>query len=279
MSSTSRRAQARASLRREGLQADEPAVGSDPLGGQVAIVTGVGVGNIGAAVAVALANAGANLVLADRLEGTTEQCADDIRNLGREAITVVADLLRPQAAVDLVEATVSRWGRVDILVNLVGGMSEPGVPVWELSEKAWDFTLALNLKPMFLCTKGVLPVMMAARRGCIVNVASTDAGGSVEHIHYSTAKAGVIAFTRSCALQVAPFNINVNVVSPGATLTSGVIQAGILDPNQDWTLRNPLGRPNEPLDVAEAVRFLCSRGARNITGAHLTVAGGLNPMC
>ncbi len=120
--------------------------------------------------------------------------------------------------------------------------------------------------------------MIGQRSGSIVNIASIDAGGSEEHAHYATAKAGVLAFTRSCALQTAPYDIPVNAVSPGPTLTASVVNAGILDAQQDWSSTLPLGRPNQPGDVAEVVGFLCSDAARNITGTEVVIAGGRHPL-
>ena len=111
-----------------------------------------------------------------------------------------------------------------------------------------------------------------------MNIASTDAGGSKENAHYATAKAGVLAFTRSCALQAAPYGVRVNCILPGPTITASVVKAGIFDPDKDWSSSIPLGRPNEPSDVAEVVRFLCSDAARNITGTEIVVAGGSLPL-
>jgi NAD(P)-dependent dehydrogenase (short-subunit alcohol dehydrogenase family) len=249
-----------------------------PLDDAVAIVTGSGSGGIGAATALRLAAAGANVLLNDRLEGTTDPYVERIRDMDRDAINVVANLMRPEGAQALVDAALERWGRLDILVNVVGGMRHGDIRIWDLPEDAWDFTMNLNLKTTFLCTKAVLPQMMSQRSGRIVNIASTAAAGAANQAHYATAKAGVIAFTRSCAAQLAPYNVNVNVVSPGPTITEGVVKAGILDPNRDWSREIPLGRPNEPDDIAQTVLFLCSDASRNMTGANLTVAGGLNPM-
>jgi 3-oxoacyl-[acyl-carrier protein] reductase len=251
---------------------------AQPLTDAVAIVTGSGAGGIGAATALRLAAAGANVVLNDRLEGTTDPYVEQIRDMGRDAISVVANLVRAEGAAAVVDAALERWGRLDILVNVVGGMKYGDIRVWDLPEEAWDFTMNLNLKTTFLCTKAALPHMIAQRSGRIVNIASTSAAGAPQHVHYATAKAGVIAFTRSCAHQLAPYNVNVNVVSPGPTITEGVVKAGIIDPDRDWSDELPLGRPNQPDDIAQAVLFLCTDASRNMTGAHLTVAGGLNPL-
>lgn len=249
-----------------------------PLEGAAAIVTGAGTGGIGAATALRLAAAGADVLLNDRIEGTTDPYVSQIRAMGRDSVNVVANLMRPEGVAAVVDTALERWGRIDILVNVVGGMRFGDIRVWELPEDAWDFTIDLNLKTTFLCTKAVAPHMIEQRRGRIVNIASTSAAGEGAHAHYSAAKAGIIAFTRSCAAQLASYDVNVNVVSPGPTITESVVKAGILDPNRDWSRELPLGRPNDPDDIAQTVLFLCSQGSRNMTGAHLTVASGLNPL-
>jgi NAD(P)-dependent dehydrogenase (short-subunit alcohol dehydrogenase family) len=248
---------------------------SAPLDGKVAVVTGSGAGGIGAASALRLAGAGANVVLNDRLEGTTADTERAIRDLGRDAVGVVANVLRPEGAGAVVDAALERWGRIDILVNVVGGMKFGDIRIWDLPEDAWDFTIALNLKSTFLCTKAVLPHMMDRRDGRIINFSSTAAVGSPEHAHYATAKAGIVAFTRSCAAQLAPYNVTVNAISPGPTLTESVLNAGFLRADSNWADQVPLGRPNQPDDIAQSVLFLASDAGRNITGVNLAVAGGL----
>lgn len=241
----------------------------------MAVVTGSGAGGIGEATAVRLAEAGARIVLNDRIEGTTESVIERVAAAGGEAIAVVANMMRADAAEAVIGAAVERWGRLDILVNVVGGMRHGNMPVWELPEDAWDFTIALNLKTTFLATKFAAPLMIEQRSGRIVNIASISATGAPQHAHYAAAKAGVIGFTRSCAAQLARYDVTVNAVSPGATMTDAVVRAGFVDARTDWSRQIPLGRPNEPGDIADAVYFLASDAARNITGANLTVAGGL----
>jgi NAD(P)-dependent dehydrogenase (short-subunit alcohol dehydrogenase family) len=243
-----------------------------------AIVAGVSDGNIGAAIALALAEAGADLLLVDRLPGTTDQCEAEIRDAGGSVITVATDLMTGTGTEEMMRVATSTFPRIDILVNAIGGMKEPGVPVWELSDRARTFTLNINLLPLFNATRRVMPIMIERRSGIIVNIASIDARGSKENVPYATAKAGVIAFTRSCALQAAEYGVRVNCVIPGPTITASVVRAGIFDPDKDWSSTIPLGRPNKPKDVAEVVRFLCSDAARNITGSEVVVAGGSYPV-
>jgi len=134
--------------------------------------------------------------------------------------------------------------------------------------------MGLDTRGLFHCTQLAVPGMIERRAGRIVNIASTSWAGDALHPHYAAAKAAVVAFTRSCAVQLAPFGVNVNAVAPGPTLTGVAHRAGF--GHRDWS-GIPLGRPNEPDDVADAVLFLLSDAARNISGQLLTVAGGLNP--
>lgn len=249
--------------------------GTASLEGRVAVVTGSGAGGIGAASALLLAGAGANIVLNDRVEGTTEAGERAIKERGVDVVSVVANVLKPEGASAVIDAALERWGRLDILVNVVGGMKFGDVRIWDMPEDAWDFTINLNLKSTFLCTKAALPPMMEQRDGRIINFSSTSAIGSPEHAHYATAKAGIVAFTRSCAAQLAPYNVTVNAISPGPTLTESVLKAGFLRADSDWTNEVPLGRPNQPDDVAQAVLFLAADTGRNVTGLNLAVAGGL----
>jgi NAD(P)-dependent dehydrogenase (short-subunit alcohol dehydrogenase family) len=144
----------------------------------------------------------------------------------------------------------------------------------ELTEEEWNGTLALNLNATFHCTQLVLPGMMERRWGKIVNITSAAWGGSPDRIHYSVGKAGVVAFTRNAALYLAPYDINVNTIAPGLTVARWMEEGRTLPPG---TGTNPLNRINQPDDIAEAVLFLVSEGARNISGQVLTVAGGRNP--
>ncbi len=255
------------------------------VGGHKAVVTGSG-GAMGAAIAVRLAEEGADVVLNDRLPDLTDETESVIRELGRDVVSVVANVTRREGAEQVINAALARWGRVDILVNVVGGVRPPVVnPIWKISEEDWEFAMGINLRGTFHCTQLVCPAMMARRSGKIVNIASNSWAGEAIHAHYAVAKAGVVAFTRSVASQLGPYNINVNAVAPGATRRSARIAAHIETPLGDESppvamsvaTTGPLGRRNEPVDIANAVLFLASEESRNISGQLITVAGGNNP--
>jgi NAD(P)-dependent dehydrogenase (short-subunit alcohol dehydrogenase family) len=247
------------------------------LAGQVAVVTGSG-GAMGGAIAERLAGAGAHIVLNDRVPDRVDAHRAAVEAHGVTAVSVIASTSRPVGAQAVIAAAVDTWGRLDILVNTVGGIKGPiRSPVWEITDEQWDGTIAVSLTATFLCTREAAPVMIAQRSGKIVNIASTSWAppDSALHPHYAAAKAGVVAFTRAVALQLAPYDVNVNAVAPGGTrrhpdvILERVDDVGAAVP--------PLGRINDPADIAGAVAYLVSPDARNVSGQLITVAGGQNP--
>jgi NAD(P)-dependent dehydrogenase (short-subunit alcohol dehydrogenase family) len=242
--------------------------------GKKAVVTGSG-GLMGGTIAFRLAQEGADVVLNDRVAERTDAWEQKIKALGRDVVTVVGNVTKREDAARFVGAALDRWGQVDLLVNAAGGFRGPNHnPIWEMSEEDWEITMGNNMRGVFHCTQLVLPSMMERRTGKIVNIASTSWAGEGYLSHYSSSKAAVVAFTRSCAFQLAEYNINVNAIAPGYT-RSAVQAPGAFD--RFDTTRVPLGRANEPDDIADAALFLLSEQARNISGQLITVAGGSNP--
>jgi NAD(P)-dependent dehydrogenase (short-subunit alcohol dehydrogenase family) len=247
------------------------------VAGSVAVVTGSG-GAMGGAIARRLAEEGASIVLNDRLVDRFDRHEAGIRELGADVLSIHANVTRRDDAWRVVAAAEARWGRVDILVNVVGGIKGPIVnPLWKISEEEWEFAMGLNLRGTFHCTQAVLGGMMQRRHGKIVNIASTSWAGEPLHAHYAAAKAAVVAFTRSSAVQLGPYNINVNAVAPGQTERSLDIDLapGAFDAAQQPL--PPLGRFNVPDDIANGVLFLVSEESRNVSGELLTIAGGATP--
>lgn len=257
------------------------------LTGQVAVVTG-GSRGLGLQIAEALGEMGAVLALTARRQ---DELDDAVRALAAQGITAVAfacDLARPDAVAPLVGQVMARFGRIDILVNNVGG-SEPGDAV-SMPEETWDQQIDFNLKTAFLGCKYAIPVMQEAGRGAIVNVASIvglrNEPGGRELVGYSAAKAGLIQFSRSTAGAFARHGIRCNTVVPGLMHTplvehrlvrqsgSNAAEALIAKRNA----RPPLGRMGSGWDVAHAVLFLASDEAGYITGTELVVDGGLTTM-
>ena len=262
------------------------------LTGKVAIVAGAGSvapgwGN-GRATAVLMARQGAGVFLADIDRAAADETARIIAQEGGVCATHRCDAMQAAEVEEMVRVCVQRFGRVDILVNNVGG-SEPGDAV-SMPEETWDRQIDFNLKTAFLGCKYAIPVMQAQGQGAIVNVASIvglrNEPGGRELVGYSAAKAGLIQFSRSTAGAFAKHGIRCNTVVPGLMHTPLVEhrlvrQAGH---NAAETLiarrnaRPPLGRMGSGWDVAHAVLFLASDEAGYITGTELVVDGGLTAM-
>lgn len=251
--------------------------------GLVAVVTGAG-SAMGAEIAHRLAEVGAAVALndrdADRLQSTAHRLADATDDV----LTEKGNVTRRADAERLFDATLQRWGRVDILLNIVGGLKGPLVnPIWETSEDEWEITIGVNLRPTFHCTQLAARDMMKRRSGKIVNMASSGWAGEPAHAHYAAAKAAVVAFTRSVAGQLGTYNINVNAIAPGPTTRAMDVR---LSAQSDDVVKSTtsvlnhvgsLGRTNEPSDIADTALFLVSEASRNISGQLITVAGGYNP--
>ncbi len=247
---------------------------------RVAVVTGAAKG-LGQAIALRLAGEGASLVLGDiELEGL-DRTAGMITAANGSALPVAGDLTEEAPAALLMQHAMDSFGRIDILVNVVGGSRNS--KIWEMSVEDWDFTLRLNLRSAFLCTRYAVPHMMQQRYGKIVCISSGAREGTPWTAYYqggsaySASKAGVHGFIRDVALELAEYNINVNAVAPGPIDTERVgdnlrrlNETVEYSPNR----MTPLGRLGQPIEVANTVLFLASDEASYITGHTLAVTGG-----
>src|SRR3984893_4848297 len=245
--------------------------------GRVALVTGAGSPQgIGFATARLLAQQGAKIAITS----TTQRIDDRARELAGQGQTVfsfAADLCDHNRARELVQQVLARFGQIDILVNNAG-MSQVGgpgatstLPLAELPEKDWDYSIAINLKTAFNVTKAVLPTMLSAGYGRIVNVSSTTGPvvSNPRETAYSAAKAAMVGLTRSLALEVGRQGITVNAVAPGWIAT-----ASSTGPELIAGKNTPVGRPGRAEEVAAAIAFLASEAASYITGQLIVIDGG-----
>ncbi|HTV96051.1 MAG TPA: SDR family NAD(P)-dependent oxidoreductase [Steroidobacteraceae bacterium] len=245
------------------------------LAGKNAIVTGAASG-IGLATATRLAREGAAVALFDINEAGAQRAADDIRAAGGRAIAARVDVSSRGQVAAGVQRAHAELGAVTILVNNAGMTGF--VPFLELTEEAWDRMLAVNLKSMFLVTQAVLPDMLAAGWGRIINISSSSAQtGAQRMAHYASSKGGVVAFTKSLAQEFAAQGITANNVPPGFIDTpmlrasDALMPAGGIDKT---AAASPMKRPGRPEDIAAACAFLASEDAGYITGHTLSVNGG-----
>lgn len=242
--------------------------------GDVALITG-GANGIGRAVALRLAGAGISVVIADWEEATAEEVRRTILAGGGKAEAARVDVTRAAEVEGVVGGVSQRHGRIDILANIAGG-SIHRKPIEEMSWQEWKEVLDVNLKGTFLFCREVAPIMQRQRRGRIINTASNyGVTGSVLRTPYSAAKAGVIAFSKSLALELAPYGVLVNVVAPGPTDTPRVMKNWTPEARKQREAEIPLGRMGRPDDLAEAFYFLCSAESAWMTGQTLHVNGGL----
>jgi NAD(P)-dependent dehydrogenase (short-subunit alcohol dehydrogenase family) len=258
---------------------------------KVAIVTGAGSvgpgwGN-GRATAVRFAEEGARVFAVDRDPARLEETVARVREAGGVIATRACDVTDSDSVSAMVRACVEQWGRIDVLVNNVGG-SAPGGPV-EMAEEVWDAQVDFNLKSVFLTLKFCLPVMERQGGGAIVNVASTSGlrWTGAAQVAYAATKAGVIQLSRVVAVQYAARGIRVNTVVPGQLHTpmvevrlakqraGGDVEA-LLKQRQ---ARIPLGFMGDGQDTANAALFLASEEARFVTGTEIVVDGGMTVRC
>jgi 3-oxoacyl-[acyl-carrier protein] reductase len=242
------------------------------LEGRVAIVTGAAQG-IGRAIAESLAQAGADIVVADLDPGRFLETVTAVEKVGRKALNIRVNVAEANDTKALVEQVLKAWGKIDILVNNAG-ITRDGL-LLRMKEEDWNLVMQVNLNGTFNCTKAVLQPMTKQRYGRIVNIASiVGVMGNAGQANYAASKAAVIGFTKTVGREYASRNVTVNAVAPGfidTAMTHGLPA----DVKETLQKQIPLGRLGTPADIAAAVRFLASEDAAYITGHVLHVNGGM----
>jgi len=242
------------------------------LEGKVALVTGGGQG-LGRTLALGLAAAGADVVVAQRTVSRVEAVAAEIQDLGRRALAMHVDVTQKASVQAMIDTTVSTLGRLDVLVNNSGIF--PITQVARMSEEEWDQVMATNLKGVFLCSQAALTPLRHAGGGRIINMASVSGlVGAVGFGHYGASKGGVIAFTKSLAREVASMGITVNAVSPGIVDDETTRRTFPEVALQGYLAQVPMRRLANPEDVVGIVVFLASPASAYITGQVFAVDGG-----
>jgi 3-oxoacyl-[acyl-carrier protein] reductase len=243
------------------------------LEGRVAIVVGGG-GSIGRASAKLLAQDGARLMVCDIVKEAADKVAEEIREAGGEATSFQMDMTREEDCKKMAEATVDKYGKIDILCNIAGGsmgvnIRDSLVPFIEQDKQMWDRLIDINLNGARNCTKAVLPYMIERKYGKIVNTSSIAAiNGMPGGTDYAAAKAGIIAFTKTLAMEVAPYGIYVNAVIPSGTNTER-IQKYMFGNQPSEGQQRPISMLAEPGELAEAYLLLASSASDHMSGQNI----------
>ncbi len=260
------------------------------LEGKVAIVTGGGQG-IGKGIVHCLAEEGADVMIVTKSGDSGEKVAEEVKEMGRQSLSIKADVTDSTQVDQAVQETIDTFGKIDILVNSVGGGSVDIAPFINLEGPEWDRNFELNLKSQVFMCRAAVPHFLKQERGKIVNLSSI--GGkraSIMNAPYGSTKAGVIYFTKALAMELGSHHINVNCVCPGAVFTptfAKLIDKYMIRPDakeKGMTPRQffdkvlmrgyPLKREITPEDIGRAVVFLVSEDAKNITGQTLNISAG-----
>jgi 3-oxoacyl-[acyl-carrier protein] reductase len=242
---------------------------------KVAIVTASAGAGIGQATAHAFAREGANVVVSDLNKDRLAKIVTEMNSEYKSKILGIAcDVTNPQQVEDMVKEIVKEFDSIDILVNNAG--IDISKPLVEMTDEEWDLIINVNLRGTFNCSRAVLPIMMKAKKGRVINLSSASGltHTTPSSAVYSAAKAGIVGLTKGLARDVADYNITVNAIAPGPTLNpflSRISPPGFWD---NLAKGVPLGRLGAPEDIANSILFLASDDASYITGSTLCVSGG-----
>jgi len=243
------------------------------LSGEKAIVTGAAQG-LGEQMALALAEAGADVAVVDVKIDAASRVTDHIREVGRESIAIRADVTKVADVGNMVKVAKDRFGKIDILINNAG--IAINVPAEEMSKEEWDRVIEVNLTGVFLCAQAVGREMIKQKEGNIINISSMSAlvaNRPQPQISYNASKAGVIMITKSLASEWRKYNIRVNAIAPGYMRTP-LVDKVFPKYGKDWSFLTPMGRIGDPSEIKGPALFLASRASSFVTGSVLVMDGG-----
>ncbi len=244
------------------------------LKGEKAIVTGGGQG-LGKEMALALAEAGADVLVAQRRVEVAEKAAEEIRKLGRDSIAMKVDVSKAADVQSMVEVAKDRFGKIDILISNAG--IGQGISALDMTEEDWDRMMDIHVKGTFLCCQMVGREMVKRKKGSIINISSMSAfivNRPQEQAAYNTAKAAIAHLTKSLAAEWAKYSIRVNAIAPGyirTPMTARALDAKIAD---EWLSMTPMGRAGEPHELKGLALFLASKASSFVTGSVILIDGG-----
>jgi len=252
---------------------DKPVLKRFDLTGKVALVTGASRG-IGGELGLALAEAGADMALVARTEGALQTMAGRVRELGRRALVVPADVAQVSTLPSVVERVVAEYGHIDILVNAAGVQCRK--PMLEVTEEDWDAVNSVNLKAVYFCSQAVARQMLKQGKGKIINIASLTSTIGIANISiYTATKSGVLGLTRAMSREWSGLGINVNAIAPGYFRTEMTKRLYDDPAMHKWIVdRTPMGRWGELEDLKGVAVFLASGASDFITGQLINVDGG-----
>ena len=246
------------------------------LNGKVAVITGARKG-MGRSHALTLAKAGVKVVVADISLEDCQKVVEEIKKNGGEALAIKCDVSQKSEVDEMVKKAIEKFGKIDILVNNAGICQFK--PFLELTEEDWDKTLDINLKGYFLCAQATAKEMVKQKSGVIINIASVAMGqqgvGMPNIVHYCASKGGIAGMTEALAVELAPYNIRVNAISPGMIETS-MISSVKQDPKmmEAMLARVPMRRVGRSEEVSNLVLFLASDDSSYMTGSTVVIDGG-----
>lgn len=243
------------------------------LSGEKAIVTGAARG-LGEQMALALAEAGADVAVVDVNIDAACRVTDHIRNIDRDSIAIKVDVTKVADVENMVKVAKDRFGKIDILINNAG--ITINVPAEEMSKEEWDRVIEVNLTGVFLCAQTVGREMIKQKKGNVINISSMSGlivNRPQPQISYNTSKAGVIMITRSLASEWRKYNIRVNAIAPGYMRTP-LVDEVFPKYGKDWSSLTPMGRIGDPYEIKGPALFLASRASSFVTGSVLVMDGG-----